>query len=162
MTNFVTTSDQLDVFDHRILSLVQNNSDATHSEIGALVGLSGSAVRRRLKRMKGLGVIQKSIAVLDPDQFGVTVIVELNFKNETPQIYEDFDRQMLLTPEVQQSYYVAGSSDYMLVVHAPTLQRYEEWAKSALMSNENIERYNTRVVWSRKKFGPFIKFPERE
>ena len=159
MMNFATTTDPLDLFDRKILTLVQGNCDATHGEIGNLVGLSGSAVRRRLKRLKDVGVIQKSIAVLDPDQFGVTVIVELNFKNETPQIYDEFDRQMQRSPEVQQSYYIAGESDYMLVVYAPTLQRYEEWAKSVLMGNQNIQRYSTRVVWSRKKFEPIIEFP---
>ncbi len=153
---------KLDNFDELILHQIQNNSDQTHAQIGKQIGLSSSAVRRRLQRLKDRGVVECQIAILDPDKFGVTLIIELCFSNETPQMYADFDKQMASLQAVQQSYHVAGDTDYVLVVHGPSLQWYEEWSKRTFMSDPNIRRYSSRVVWSRKKFSPSVTHSQAE
>ncbi len=156
MKNNATHTANLDKFDKLILGLIQRNVDRTHAEIGKLIGLSASAVRRRLQRLKDANFIETQIAVVDVDKFGVTLIIDLCFVNETPEVYTDFDKHMQSMDAVQQSYHVAGDTDYVLVVHGPSLQWYEEWSKQVLMSDPHIQRYSSRVVWSRKKFSPTV------
>ena len=57
---------QLDTFDTKILNIIQKNSRVQAEEIAEQVGLSASAVQRRLKKMRTEGVIQTEIAVVDP------------------------------------------------------------------------------------------------
>jgi DNA-binding Lrp family transcriptional regulator len=45
----------LDEFDHRLLELLQRDADATLSSLGDAVGLSASAVQRRIKRYRESG-----------------------------------------------------------------------------------------------------------
>lgn len=146
------TTDDLDSFDLRILDIVQRDASLTHHEIGEKVGLSASAVRRRLTALRSNGVICADVSLLDPNRSGVILIVMLSFGEESPEIYDAFDQQMRSLPEVKQSYHVAGVNDYTLVVHGPSLQWYEDWSKATLMNNPAIRRYETMVVWSCKKF----------
>ena len=142
----------LDDFDRRILELVQQDNQLTHARIGEAVGLSASAVRRRLKELREAKVIERDVAILRADGVGVRLVVTLSFQNESVEVFDAFDRQMRETPEVLQAYHVSGPMDYVLIVQGPSVQWYEEWGKRTLMTNPNIRRYDTHVVWSCKKF----------
>ena len=92
------------------------------------------------------------MAILDQNQHGIRLIVSITFAEESIASYDAFDQQMKKLPEVLQSYHVAGSEDYILVVQAPSLAWYEEWSKQQFMANPKIQRYDSKVVWSCKKF----------
>lgn len=143
---------QLDNFDHAILEIVQHNNQLTHSEIGGQVGLSNSAVRRRLKLLRDRGVIASDVSILSDGGQGVTVIIDVTFIHDSPQAYAQFDERMRAEEAVKQFYHVSGQTDYVLIVQCPSLSSYEDWAKSTLMSDENLKRHDTRVVYSCKKF----------
>ncbi|RXJ74194.1 ArsR family transcriptional regulator [Veronia nyctiphanis] len=142
----------LDKFDRAILRIVQVNNLLTHSEIGERIGLSASSVRRRLQSMRKQGVIKRDVSIVAPQESSVTLIVSLSFGDESIALYESFNRQMEKLSEVKQSYHVAGTEDYVLVVQGPSLAWYEDWSQKVFMSNEKIRRYDTKVVWSCQKF----------
>jgi Lrp/AsnC family transcriptional regulator, leucine-responsive regulatory protein len=143
---------ELDRFDRDILRIVQENNQLSHAAIGEQVGLSGSAVRRRLAALRAAGIIERDVSVLASRSAGITLIVSVTFGHETPALYAAFDDQMRTLPEVTQCYHVAGAVDYVLVVSAPSLEWYEDWSKAQFMANEAVARYETTVVWSCKKF----------
>ncbi len=142
----------LDTFDKAILNIVQYDNLISHAKIGEKIGLSTSSVRRRLQSMKESGTIKQNVALVEPAESGVILLVSLSFLNETVEIYRQFEKHAAQTPEITQCYHVAGTYDYVLVVHGPSLQWYENWSQNILMKNENIKRYDTTVVWSCKKF----------
>lgn len=153
MNNSTTSSiSGLDEFDKAILRIVQDNNQFTHAQIGQQVGLSVSAIRRRLAVMRDTGIIDRDVSLLKSDAFGVTLIVSVSFAVDTPDGYLAFDDEMAHLPNVKQSYHVSGATDYVLIVQGPSLSWFETWAKQHLMSNEAIQRHDTAVVWSRKKF----------
>lgn len=106
--------------------------------------------------MKRSGIIQRDVSIVNIEQFGVLLIVSVLLNEETPEIYNDLDKVFEAEKLVKQSYHVSGESDYVLVVHAASMQSYEEWARSILMSNPFINRFNTTVVFSRRKFDTSI------
>ncbi len=59
-------SPALDAFDLKILEHFQHDTRTPAEAIGAAVGLSTTAVQRRLKRMREAGVIAAEIAMLTP------------------------------------------------------------------------------------------------
>lgn len=142
----------LDDFDRAILRSTQIDNQKTHAALGKEIGLSGSAVRRRLADLRASGIIAADVSLIDGSTLGVTLIIQLSFDNDTPEAYDEFDLAMRSLPNVKQSYHVSGSMDYVLIVQGESLAWYEEWAKQNLMSNSNIKRHDTSVVWSCKKF----------
>ncbi|MBP7414023.1 MAG: AsnC family transcriptional regulator, partial [Giesbergeria sp.] len=56
----------LDKLDKAILRRLQDNGRETYDVIGAQVGLSPSAVLRRVKRLEEMGVIDRYVALVTP------------------------------------------------------------------------------------------------
>ena len=56
----------LDKLDRHILQLLQKNGRETYDVIGAQIGLSPSAVLRRVKRLEETGVIDCYVALVRP------------------------------------------------------------------------------------------------
>ena len=142
----------LDPLDKALLERLQQNNQATFSELSESVGLSISAVRRRVNRLRSTGVIEADVSIVAPSAIGIQAVVEVIFENESVEGDEAFREQIAACPEVSQCYAVSGDIDYILIVHLPNLGSYEEWGKRVLMSNPQIRRYQTHLVWKRVKF----------
>ena len=57
---------ELDKFDRRILAIVQRDARRSAEMIGTDIGLSASAVQRRMARLREDGVIVAEVALIDP------------------------------------------------------------------------------------------------
>jgi Lrp/AsnC family leucine-responsive transcriptional regulator len=143
-----------DRLDRRILDLVQDDCARSHAAIGAEIGLSGSAVRRRIQAMRDNKVIAREVALLGEGAgaAGITVIATVTFEHETPALYEAFRAAMRKEARVLQCYATAGQFDFILVVAAKSPEDYEAWGESTLMTNPAIKRFDSFVVWSTVKF----------
>jgi DNA-binding Lrp family transcriptional regulator len=146
MTNFAT----LDAFDRAILAIVQEDCTLTHARVGARVGLSASAVRRRLEAMRASGVIAREVAIARDDALGpmVRVLVTVIFERESPAIHAAFRARMVREPAVTHCFSTAGQFDFFLIVEAESLAAYEAWGERTLMGDPDIRRYDSFVVWS--------------
>ena len=89
---------QLDELDRKLLDLLQNDAARPLYELGDLVGLSSSAVQRRLSRYRSSGVIAGQVAVLDPDVVAGTVLacVLVTLERETKKLHSVFRQRWWL------------------------------------------------------------------
>ena len=149
----------MDEFDHAILGIVQRDNRLTHAEIGERVRLSPSSVRRRLGALRASGVICADVSIVDPDKALTTIIVLVTFRDESIDGDRAFKRRMIALPEVSQCYSVAGSIDFVLVVHCTDHRAYEAWGERELMSDPRIRRYDSLIAWSRVKFSTAVALP---
>lgn len=145
---------QLDLFDKSILAILQDDCQQSHAQLGEAVGLSGSAVRRRIKAMRDSGVIAREVAILGDgwQGAGITVIVTVAFQQESRKAYDSFRKLMRSDPHVLQCYATAGQFDFILVVTAASPEDYERWGEETLMSNAALRRYDSYVAFSTVKF----------
>lgn len=143
---------ELDEFDRKILRLVQTSNRRTNTEIAIAVHLSEPSVRRRLDRMRKAGVIRADVALLDRARLGVTLIITVTFKDDSPEAYRSFGERMRAEACVSECYSVAGPADFVVIAHAPGLAKYESWAQATIMSDPAILRYDTAVVYSTIKY----------
>lgn len=143
---------ELDDFDRKILRLVQSDNRRTNTEIAQAVHLSEPSVRRRLDRLRKAGVIRAEVALLDRERLGVTLIVTITFKDDSPEAYRAFGDRMRAEACVSECYSIAGPSDFVVIAHAPNLPEFERWAHTAIMSDAAIQRYDTAVVYSTVKY----------
>ncbi len=143
----------MDSFDRRILSHLQTNARLTADKLGALVGLSPAAVQKRVKKLRDGKVIQKEIAVLDPESLGqlVTVVVEVTLSRETLDVLDHFKRRMRAAPEVQQCYYTTGEVDFVLVVVVKDMSEYEAFTQEYFFTMPQIVKFKSSVVMDRVK-----------
>jgi Lrp/AsnC family leucine-responsive transcriptional regulator len=150
-----TARAQLDQLDLEILTHYQQNTQTPAHSIGKAVGLSAAAVQRRLKNMRESGVIAREAAQLDPAALGLTLtcIVNVQLVSDAASAIARFRKQVASLPEVQQCYYVTGSSDFVLIVVMGDMEDYETFTNGPLLTDANIRKFTTQVVLSRTKVG---------
>jgi Lrp/AsnC family transcriptional regulator, leucine-responsive regulatory protein len=145
----------LDKFDRQILVRYQQDTRTPAQSIGEAIGLSATAVQRRIKRLRELGVITAEIAQIDPARLGlpVTVIVHVDIERETLAYVDAFKTTMRARAEVQQCWYTAGLTDFILVVRVASMAAYEQFTREVLVSMDNVARFTSYVALSEVKGG---------
>jgi DNA-binding Lrp family transcriptional regulator len=116
----------LDEIDQRIVAALRADARASFAEIGALVGLSAPAVKRRVDRLRSTGVITGFSAVVDPAALGWTTeaYVEMYCQGKTtPAMIE---AAVSRHPEVVDACTVSGEADALIHVVAADMRHFEE------------------------------------
>ena len=72
----------IDKLDKAILRRLQANGRETYDVIGEQVGLSPSAVLRRVKRLEENGVIDRYVALVQPESVGLGLTAYINVRLE--------------------------------------------------------------------------------
>jgi len=148
----------LDRFDRKLLTLVQRDAGQTADALAEQVGLSASAVLRRLKRLRETGVILSEIAVVDPLKTGKPnfFLAALEIERERPELIARLRQWMAAEEQIQQVYYVTGTADFMLVIVAPDVGAYDALMSRLMADNPNVRRFTTNVVLGVGKRGLFV------
>lgn len=148
----------LDDIDHRLLDELQADAGRTLSTLGEIVGLSPSAVQRRVERYRSAGLLARTSAVLDP-RFSpdlVLAVCLVRVERESRRLHEAFQRRLLAAPEVQQVYSVYGEWDYVVVLAAAGMAHHNEVSERLLMDAPNVRRYSTLFVLNPVRTGSAI------
>jgi DNA-binding Lrp family transcriptional regulator len=151
-------ADILDNFDRKLLNRVQRDADLSAEAIGQEIGLSGSAVLRRLKRLKAEGVIEANVAMVDPAKVGrpTFFIVALEVERERPELMSRLRQWLGGEDQVQQVFYVTGSADFILVITARDVDSYDALMGRLMTDNPNVRRFTTNVALGVSKRGLFV------
>jgi DNA-binding Lrp family transcriptional regulator len=151
----------LDRFDRQLLNLVQDDAGQTAERLAEQIGLSPSAIQRRLKRLREEGVIQREIAVVDAKQVGgpTSFVVSLQVERERPELLAQLRQWLAVQPQVQQAFYVTGEADFVLIVTAPSTEAYDALMSRMMLDNPNIKRFTTNVALGIVKRGLAIPVP---
>lgn len=146
---------ELDKFDRRILAIVQRDARRSAEMIGADIGLSASAVQRRMARLREDGVIVAEVALIDPRAVDrrLTVITDLEVERERPELLASLRQWIAAEPTIQQAWYVTGDDDYVLVVTARDVDAYDALMQRLVAANANVKRFRTRVALDTVKRG---------
>lgn len=152
---FVHNSPMLDTYDLKIASELQRDNLQSADEIAAKVGLSASAVHRRIAKLRKDKVIVADTSVLDPHALGfrMTFIVEVILEKVRVQEVGAIKRRLIAAPEVQQIYNVTGDVDLLLIVVARDMDHFEQISRSHFSADPHVRRYRTSVVMDRVKCG---------
>ncbi len=147
----------MDSYDLSILEIVQHDNRRPTEKIADEIGLSASAVQRRLARLRDSGAIEAEVAIVSPEAIGrkLFAIVEVTMQRERPLSapQDAFRRLVLTTPEVMQCYHVTGDADFILVITAIDIEDYEEITRRLFVDNPAVRGYKTNIVMKRVKSG---------
>jgi DNA-binding Lrp family transcriptional regulator len=148
----------LDTIDRKLLDLVQRDADMGAEALGERIGLSASAVLRRLKRMKADGTILANVALVDPAKVGrpTFFIVALEIERERPELMSRLRQWLAGEDQVQQAFYVTGSADFILIVTARDVDSYDGLMTRLMADNPNVRRFTTNVALGVNKRTMFV------
>ena len=159
------TPPALDEFDHRLLALLQRDADVTLTALGEAVGLSPSAVQRRIVRYRKTGLLRQ-VALLDPKLLVSTTlaVVWVAMERDSAKAHAAFCARMRAAPEVQQCYTLAGEWDYLVILTTAGVAHYREVAERLFLDEGVIRRYETRMIFDAVKQGLVLptRFPARK
>ncbi len=138
----------LDQFDLALLDLVQRNNLTPARALAERVGLSESAVLRRLRRLRREKIIAADVSIVRPAAIGLplTIIALASLERETAQALDAFVRRIRVRPEVRQCWYVTGESDWVLVLQVESMASYEAFTREIFFADSNVKSFKTLVV----------------
>lgn len=145
----------IDDIDRKILGIVQEDARRSAESIGTDIGLSASAVQRRIARLREDGVITAEVAIVDPKCVGrsLTMIVDIEVERERPELMAVLKRWIAAEPAIQEAWYVTGDGDFVLIVCMRDVEDYDALMQKLVAENSNVRRFRTRVALGTLKRG---------
>ncbi len=139
---------KLDVRDRQILTLLQKDCRASNAELAETVGMSASALWRRVKQFEEDGIIERYGAVINPAAMGLAfeAIVHVHLTRHDPDKIVDFIRAVEASTEVQECYATTGQADYHLRVLCADLAAYNQFLEGFLFRLSAVSSAQTNVV----------------
>jgi DNA-binding Lrp family transcriptional regulator len=138
----------VDGIDADVISCLLRDGRATYAEIGAEVGLSAPAVKRRVDRLRETGAVRGFTAVVDPQVLGWTTeaYVEVYCKGTVSP--HELRRSLERVPEVVGACTVSGSADALLHMLATDITQLER-AIERVRDEHNVDHTRSVIVLSR-------------
>ena len=152
-----TKTVDLDPTDRRLLNLLQADCALTNDELARRAHVSAATSLRRVRRLVQAGVIERRIAIIDPDAVGgVTAIVEVTLEQQTAELLDRFEANVAAAAEVQQCYRVASGPDFVLVVFVADVAAYHAFAHRVLTAQANVRNVRSFFAVRRSRFEPKV------
>jgi len=142
----------LDKLDRAILRRLQENGRETYEVIGEQVGLSASAVLRRVKRLEEMGTIARYVALVRPPAVGLalaaylTVRLEKNTETHKRNPMDAFRAAVQTWPEVIECVSLTGEMDYVLRVVVRDMAHYSRFVLETLLKHPSVQDCKTSFV----------------
>jgi DNA-binding Lrp family transcriptional regulator len=138
----------VDAIDSRILDLLRRNARSAYGDIGAVVGLSASAVKRRVDRLIADGTIRGFTVQVDPavEGVGTEAWVELFCRGTVSP--SELRRMLSAVPEVVYAGTVTGSADAIVHIRSRDIPGLEV-ALERVRVAPNVDHTRSAVVLSR-------------
>ena len=142
----------LDKLDRQILRSLQADGRATYDQLAAQVGLSPSAVLRRVKRLEDLRVIDRYVAMVNPEAVGlgltayITVRLEKHLESHKRSPMDLFRASVQTWPEVVECAALTGEMDYLLRVLVADMAHYSRFIMDTLLKHASVQDCKTSFV----------------
>jgi DNA-binding Lrp family transcriptional regulator len=138
---------RIDDLDHKILARLVDNARESYAAIGAAVGLSTAATKRRVDRLHSTGVIRRYTAEIEQSALGwsIEAFVELYCEGQVPPSRM---REMVRSiPEAVEAYTVTGESDGILLVRCSDASHLER-VLGVIRTYPGVNRTRSSIVLS--------------
>ncbi len=132
-----------------ILNILESNSRATFVDIAKKLGVTDTAVRKRIKRMEDLGIIKKYTVDVNPRKLGFQVDTLIGIDTE-PEYYISMIEKLKNLEKVKSLYSSTGDHMIMMRCWFKSSQELTEFIKK-LESTRGITRVCPAIILERIK-----------
>lgn len=155
----------IDDLDLTLLAALQDDAAQPLTALAAHCGVSAPTVLRRVRRLEMAGLIERRVAILQPERLaaalghGLTAIVEIGLERQGDEHAQAFEARAVAEPAVQQCYRVSAGPDFVLVVAARDMADYHALAQRLFTEQGNVRQVKAYFSVRRAKFHPQLPLP---
>lgn len=158
----ISESITLDHIDLQLLNLLQTDASQSNQALAEQVHVSPPTCLRRVKRLHEVGLIERQVAVLQPDRLaavqghGLACIVEVSLDRQDAQALDAFETRAVAHPAVQQCWRVSPGPDFILVAHTRDMPGYLALSQQLFTGDANVRNVKAFFSTKRAKFSTAI------
>ena len=140
----------IDQTDRRIMEILQQEPGINAAELGEQIGLSQSAVWRRMQALREHGVIVDQPVRIDREKVGLNTMVFAHVKltSHGRSNLAEFSEAVQEFPEVLDCYVMLGNVDFLLRIVTEDIKAYEQFFFEKLSQLPGIQEVNSSIVLS--------------
>ena len=146
---------ELDAIDLQLLDLLQQDAAQSNQALAERVHVSPPTCLRRVKRLHSAGLIERQVAILQPDRVaalighGLQAIVEITLERQGAELLDAFEARAVQDAAVQQCWRVSPGPDFVLITHTRDMPQYLALAQRLFTSDGNVR--NVRAFFSTRR-----------
>lgn len=148
----------LDAIDVQLLNLLQTDAAQSNQSLAKQAHVSPPTCLRRVKRLLDAGLIERQVAVLQPDRLaavqghGLACIVEVSLDRQGAEQLDAFEARAVADADVQQCWRVSPGPDFVLVVHTRDMPGYLALSQRLFTGDANVRNVKAFFATRRAKF----------
>ncbi len=152
----------IDGTDIKLLDALQTDASLSNQALAKLAHISPPTCLRRVKRLRDAGLIERNIALLNPDKLahitghGLTAIVEITLDRQGDEPLKAFEQRVHSDVAVQQCYRTSPGPDFVLVVHVVNMPAYLALSQRLFTGDANVRNVKAFFSIKRSKFEPKV------
>lgn len=148
----------IDSIDLQLLDLLQRDASLSNQALAERVHVSPPTCLRRVRRLQASGLIERQVALLQPDKLaalqghGLSAIVEVSLDRQGAEHLAAFEARAVADDGVQQCWRVSPGPDFMLVVHTRDMPGYLALSQRLFTQDANVRNVKAFFATHRAKF----------
>ena len=155
----------IDEVDQQLLYWLQQDAARSNQDLARQVGISAPTCLRRVRRLHSAGLIERQVAVLNPQPLaahygeGLQAILEVTLERQSAQDLDAFEQRAVADDEVSQCWRVSAGPDFVLVVLVKDMPGYQALVQRLLGVQANVRNVKTFFAVRRAKCNPAVWLP---
>jgi Lrp/AsnC family leucine-responsive transcriptional regulator len=157
----------LDDTDLQLLALLQKDASLSNQALAEQVHVSAPTCLRRIKRLQDSGLIERQMAVLNPEKMaqhighGLQALVEVSLERQDAQALAAFEARAVADAEVSICWQVSPGPDFVLVVQVRDMPSYHALVQRLFTRDANVRNVKAFFSVRRSKFSAALALPAR-
>lgn len=134
--------------ERRLLALLQQDSRLTMQELAEGVGMSSSAVWRRVRSLEERGVIERYAVIVNAKKAGFSLasMVQVSLARHEQKDVDNFIREVQQHPEVLECFATSGEADFHLRVVAEDIDAYNVFLDDFIFKLPGVSQVRSNIV----------------
>ncbi|MBP7324848.1 Lrp/AsnC family transcriptional regulator [Diaphorobacter limosus] len=147
-----------DATDWQLLDWLQRDASLSNQALAERVHVSPPTCLRRVRRLQESGLIERQVALLQPDRLaalqghGLAAIVEVSLDRQGAEHLDAFQARAIADDAVQQCWRVSPGPDFVLVVHTRDMPAYLALSQRLFTQDANVRNVKVFFATQRAKF----------
>ncbi len=152
----------MDSTDKKILTLLQDNSRISNSEIARQIGMVPSGILERIRKLEENGYINDYTASVNPDKVNLGLLAFVFVRTDDMAGEWSTAEELAKLEEIMELHHVAGEDCYLLKVRMANNKALADFMREKLTQIKTIRSTKSVIVLDTVKETSKIQLPEVE
>lgn len=155
----------IDQIDFQLMAFLQEDATLSNQALAERVHVSAPTCLRRVKRLHDSGLIERQMAVLNPEKLaahighGLQAVVEVSLERQDAAALASFEERAVADAGVSICWQVSPGPDFVLVVQVRDMPSYHALVQRLFTSDANVRNVKAFFSVRRSKFSAALALP---